>query len=103
MINCNSFFDVGSHQPGGKLKSSADTWRPALENVGFAAPEIVKYLDILKLRKLHVSAFLHLDHAGAGGMGHSFSYASEVLFSPSIFSSGRDVCPERLPVTHMAM
>ena len=64
-------------------------WRPALENVGFAAPEIVEYLDILKLKKLHVSAFLHLDHAGAGGMGHSFSYASEVLFSPSIFSSGK--------------
>eukprot|EP00913_Durusdinium_trenchii_P013094 g12292.t1 len=78
----------GKYAMGGKLKSSADTWRPALENVGFAAPEIVKYLDILKLRKLHVSAFLHLDHAGAGGMGHSFSYASEVLFSPSIFSSG---------------
>jgi hypothetical protein len=82
-------------RPGGKLKSSADTWRPALENVGFAAPEIVEYLDILKLKKLHVSAFLHLDHAGAGGMGHSFSYASEVLFSPSIFSSGKGMQGQR--------
>jgi len=78
----------GKYAMGGKLKSSADTWRPALENVGFMAPEIVEYLDILKLKKLHVSAFLHLDHAGAGGMGHSFNYASEVLFSPSVFSSG---------------
>lgn len=77
------------------MKSSADTWRPALENVGFAAPEIVEYLDILKLKKLHVSAFLHLDHAGAGGMGHSFSYASEVLFSPSIFSSGKGMQGQR--------
>ncbi|CAJ1352141.1 unnamed protein product [Effrenium voratum] len=72
---------------GGNLKSSADSIRPALTNVGFSV-DMVDEHELAQLQKLQVSAFIHVDHAGAGGMGHSFKYNTTVLLSPSVVSSG---------------
>ncbi|CAJ1374564.1 unnamed protein product [Effrenium voratum] len=72
---------------GGTLKSSADSIRPALTNVGFSV-DMVDEHELAQLQKLQVSAFIHVDHAGAGGMGHSFKYNTKVLLSPSVVSSG---------------
>ncbi|CAJ1333744.1 unnamed protein product [Effrenium voratum] len=72
---------------GGNVKSSADSIRPALTNVGFSV-DMVDEHELAQLQKLQVSAFIHVDHAGAGGMGHSFKYNTKVLLSPSVVSSG---------------
>ncbi|CAJ1374565.1 unnamed protein product [Effrenium voratum] len=73
---------------GGNLKSSADSIRPALTNVGFSKRDTDDTACLHKPFQLQVSAFIHVDHAGAGGMGHSFKYNTKVLLSPSVVSSG---------------
>ena len=72
----------------GHLKTAMANIQPALRNVGFEEPVSIGFKELHNLKKIHVSAFLHTDHSGAGGMGNSFDFSSQNLLSPMMVSSG---------------
>ena len=72
----------------GHLKTAMANIRPALRNVGFEEPVSIGFKELQNLKKIRASAFLHTDHSGAGGMGNSLDFSSQVLLSPMMVSSG---------------
>ena len=48
--------------------------QPALRNVGFEEPVSIGFEELRNLKKIHVSAFLHTDHSGDGGVGIPWTF-----------------------------
>ena len=76
-------FAVGRH-----LKTAMANIQPALRNVGFEEPVSIGFEELRNLKKIHVSAFLHTDHSGDGGVGNSLDFSSQNLLSPMMVGSG---------------